>query len=403
MRFLLVGRHRETGEVRLVSPDTYPSRQEALDLLGATAVAGDLSDLDLLVVDLDVAVPVVFYQAPPVRIEPQEEPIADVWEAPAPATDASAELGAVEDAVLEGTPPAWGVVEEAEPLAAELEAAAQGMIAEPEPVVEPEPEPVVEPEPEPVVEPEPEPVVAETIDLVEALRRAATTMESQGIVAPPSVEEFASSVEVVAIEATLTESADGEQAPPDEPRSWPWESQPADVAVASGATVMLDDETLPLGEASQEPATVAEGPPTFEPVGIDEPGLEDITLLTPVSADSFETRPVIVGEYAEADPEDENPFSALRSLVSEESSAVPIGLAGDEDPSDMAPSTQPDADDAYPVDPVVPVGMDEAKGYEPGGTDIATYACADCVYVETCPKANQEGPATCGSFQWTSV
>jgi hypothetical protein len=31
------------------------------------------------------------------------------------------------------------------------------------------------------------------------------------------------------------------------------------------------------------------------------------------------------------------------------------------------------------------------------------YTCEDCVYVGTCPKANEDSPATCGSFQWKSV
>jgi hypothetical protein len=45
----------------------------------------------------------------------------------------------------------------------------------------------------------------------------------------------------------------------------------------------------------------------------------------------------------------------------------------------------------------------EVRAYEPGGLEIAGYTCDDCVYVDTCPKARQDGPATCGSFQWKSV
>ena len=45
----------------------------------------------------------------------------------------------------------------------------------------------------------------------------------------------------------------------------------------------------------------------------------------------------------------------------------------------------------------------EAKAYEPGELDISAYTCDDCVYLGTCPKYHQDGPSTCGSFQWKSV
>lgn len=402
MRFLLLGRHRETGQVRLVSALTYATRQEALDGLPSAMAATDgFADHDLFVVDLDVAVPVVFLPAPvpaPVAqaTEPEpDEPIADVWEAPASAgPDQLAELSAVEDAALAGAAEVWSASEVAdEAVDARVEAPAE------EPVEAPLEEPVEEPmapEGDVPVEPEMAP------DLADALRRAASQMESQGIVEPPSVEQFAMPAAVG--EAEKTDLFAALEAPEavlaeDNPRAWPWETsavvedEPA--VSAEPEPVSFDDAPL---EVTPEPADVAEpshaSAPVFEPVGIDQPGLEDITLLTPVSPGGLDVRPVIIGEYTDAASDaGDNPFAVLESMVDDGAAAEPTG--GDE----------PAAVQAEDVASASTVPDQRAEGltYEPGGTDIAAYTCADCVYVQTCPKANQDGPATCGSFQWTSV
>jgi hypothetical protein len=378
MRFLLIGRQRDTGEVRVVSSDTYATRQDALDRLGdAVATQGGLPDHDLFVVDLDVAVPVVFYPAPAQQAEPQDEPIADVWEAPAPIADAFSEINVVEQAVLEGTPPAWDVAEAVEPLVAELEAAADEMT--PLPVAEPMSAVEMEREPDPRIEPEPEPepapaaaftpgTVEETPDLGEALRRAASRMEAEGIVAPANVE-----------------AASYEEVPAEEPQAWPWETQP-------------EHETPAVETVETEVPVAPVEPIAFEPVGIDEPGLEEITLLTPVSSDSFSVRPVVVGEYTQPDSEDEeSPFAALEAALLGESAETSTVPAEPDAPIEL------DVDDIIAADPADSDLAVEVKVYEPGGVEIASYTCSDCVYITTCPKANQEGPATCGSFQWVSV
>jgi hypothetical protein len=121
-------------------------------------------------------------------------------------------------------------------------------------------------------------------------------------------------------------------------------------------------------------------------VGIDEPGLEEVQLLTPV--EDVTPRPLIIGEYAEvsaADPDDLT-LAELEALAG----ATDVVTGVEDAPSDGTIAIAPSA----PVD---------EKAYEPGGLDIAAYTCDDCVYVVTCPKARQEGPATCGSFQWKSV
>jgi len=437
MRFLLLGRHRETGEVQLVSPETYPSRQDALDSLGGALAGTDLTTShDLLVVDLDAAVPVVLYQAPAPVAAPVEEPIADELEVPA-RVDALAEISAVEDAALEGPAEVWGTSAETPgALADMLEAAAADMSA-PSGDVEAEASQAVAEAGPPLQEEvvaDLEPAVAEALaeqadtadlaataaeaepaaDLADALRRAASHLESQGIVEPPSVEEFAASLPEQPETATAAPAGTADEGP----LVWPWEA-----AATEGSTPAepgVEDEPEPFEPAAfSEPATaeevptvdltalekgqVADGPevsqepseatdesvvpaaepsPVFQPVGIDEPGLEEITLLTPVSGEGFEARPVIIGEYPEVTAPDEDPFAHLESIV--------------------APAAVED-DGAEAVLAAEPEATAEVKAYEPVGTDIAAYTCQDCVYVATCPKANQEGPATCGSFQWTSV
>ena len=48
-------------------------------------------------------------------------------------------------------------------------------------------------------------------------------------------------------------------------------------------------------------------------------------------------------------------------------------------------------------------GVADTPGYEAGDCDLSELTCTDCVYVNTCPNREERTPATCGSFQWTSV
>jgi hypothetical protein len=379
MRFFLVARETDTGTVRLITDVTYARRQDALDVLGP-AVDGDpsLETDDLFLVDLDQITPVVLYRAA-TPAAPSEEPIADAWMAPAEADVEPAEADVeVEEADVE---PAEVLTpgEEVVALAVTEEAVLEG------------PEPLWVPD-----EP-PAPVESSGSDLADALRRAASRMESEGIVAPPDVEEFAaqtvpetliveSTVDVALevpseapaedapaealVEAPAVDAASSEVVPGDPAALWPWES--------AGA----EDEAEASAAATEDP----EAAPIFEPVGIDEPGLEEVQLLTPV--EDVTPRPLIIGEYAEvsaADPDDLT-LAELEALAG----ATDVVTGVEDAPSDGTIAIAPSA----PVD---------EKAYEPGGLDIAAYTCDDCVYVVTCPKARQEGPATCGSFQWKSV
>ena len=59
MRFLLLARGRSTGRVRLLSERAFDSRLEAVDAAAVTAATLDLSDDEVLAVDLDGAGPVL--------------------------------------------------------------------------------------------------------------------------------------------------------------------------------------------------------------------------------------------------------------------------------------------------------------------------------------------------------
>ncbi len=448
MRFFLVGQHRETGEVSLVSQQTYETRQEALDDLGAAVPPdGSMAGHDLFVIDLDAATPVVVYRAP--AAEPvAEEPIADVWEVPSPTNDALAEIVAVEEAALEGPPPFWGFDASGQPLEAEQEPAdetpadetpaedAESAAGEPpaplwavaeDPGLDAAPaDPAQIADDDAAIAAEsdvpPADAGAESLDLAEALRRAATQMESDGVVPAPGVDELAAQAA-----PTLAGLLPDEPGPetPDEilpesaPAAWPWEAD---------ADVIAGDEGEPA--TAEEPVLQPEAPlPTFTAVGIDEPGLEDIALLTPTSADALSgSRPVIMGEYqdvvdapvpddaepepassADAEPELEpetvpEPEFALEPETAPEA-AGESGVTSDDGPAEGESAFAEISAAAAAVyeDAGVVAVEAEVKAYEPDGMEIASYSCDDCVYVDTCPKAKQEGPATCGSFQWKSV
>jgi hypothetical protein len=369
MRFFLVALDPGTGAVRLIKEGTYAQRQDALDVLGP-AVDDDssLATSDLFLVDLDQIAPVVLYR-PAAPAVPLEEPLADAWIAPAYEVAADA---AIEEAVLEGPEPLWVPDETLVPAVSDHE------------------------------------------DLADALRRAAERMESEGVVAPPSVEEFAAQgSSEPSLAAVPTEGVPAADLLAD-PEPWPWESAASEGAgpvaaeetAAAEATIETGtdgpvvaalelESVLAIDSPSSLEAGAAEQPGIFEPVGIDEPGLEDVQLLTPVG--DLSSHPLIMGEYApdaETDVDDLT-LSELEALAASlEASVGPTDATVEVEAVPVAEADKAEASDGAST---------EEKAYEPGGLDIAAYTCDDCVYVETCPKARQEGPATCGSFQWKSV
>jgi hypothetical protein len=362
MAFYLLAKSRSTGEMSLITPLTYDSRQLALDALSALSAdpAFTHADSEVFVADLDVAVPVlVVASARPETtgqpIEPtvaEEDPVpqapgADAWEAPT-ANEAvnTAELdGSVtteEDAVV------------AEPVAEDLEA------QEPPPTPYDQSDAVLdaiiesaEPAESPVMEPE-------TDDLGSALKRAAGALESEGIVAPESVG----------------------------PASWPWDAASADVPGSDESPDRIPEvafESVPDSAADDSPV-----PAVYVPDPLEEPAVDagESLLVGSTSVDD-PGRVVVMGSYAEEQTASATPVIEPESIEIE----VPEPPEVDSVLADLAIVTGGVAEvddvasgDAVPVPPLA-----------------GSLTCDDCVYESTCPNKEGSAPATCGNFQWKSV
>ncbi|MDZ4180151.1 MAG: hypothetical protein U1E29_13115, partial [Coriobacteriia bacterium] len=282
MAFYLLAKSRSTGEMSLIAPLTYDSRQAALDSLSALSAdpAFAHADSEVFVADLDVAVPILVVASarpepvgqpvePDSEDEPElQEPGAGVWEAPTSVESVHLEPGAgdpVEEEVITVEP----IVAEA--LAAEP--AAEALAVEELPLTPYEQsDPVLDAVLESTEPSGPSADQAETHDLGSALKRAAGALESEGIIAPESVG----------------------------PASWPWDAaaagEPDTGAAPEGAAeepigVPVEDHTeislepVPGSVPDEDPVPMAYVPdPLEEPavdagqslvvgsVSVDEPG-----------------------------------------------------------------------------------------------------------------------------------
>lgn len=429
MRFFLIARDRDSGAVTLVSDRTYDSRSMALaGLEEAVSADSPFADADLFVVDIEAVTPVVVYR-PKAGAEPAAAPIvadvpmADAWETP-PIEAAGPLLESIEHVAPADGPVAAPV----DDLADALRRAASQMKDEgvvPAPTVE---EVIaaqvaqVEQDADDAVQPAPDDaLVAE----LEALAAAGVPSE------PEPAEDAADPGMPVEEPTEATTDAETVEEQASTEAAWPWEPpdaaataeedapQPTEGPDATATPVAgLDSLTLPAPESQgvREPASEV-----FRPTGIDEPSIDAGSLL-PVPDDEFVPRPVIMGDYA--DVADEPAPAAPTSLEDlgipsewlEEAGAVaaPEPVPAEPDvPEDAEPSPEPvlaTEPDSEPIDDVIAafdVGMPEdpapVKAYEPASVDMNAYTCDDCVYTGTCPKAGQERPASCGSFQWKSV
>lgn len=264
--------------------------------------------------------------------------------------------------------------------------------------------------------------------LADALKRAASSLESEGIVAPESIESVARAQEttpwasgapavvaepVSALEAVGSETPAGlpddelaTEAPVEpglaelsaaldglggenlsseapEGESWPW------------ANVAPVDEVAEGGESADEPEADEEQRDLIAETvaSLQAETTEDVSLLTPVEdgADAFIPKPVILGDYDETET-DEAVLEPEAPVPDEpDSPEEPIQEAAEDEGPDLAePGGVPDA----PDESLTP-------GYEAAGElDLAAYTCDDCIYANTCPKVGQSTPAECGSFQW---
>lgn len=332
MRFFLVGRDRVSGAVRIVSEQPLASRQEAIDSL-ASSVAGvdDLTASDYFVVDLESVTPVVLYREPDASPAAEEiEPIADAWETPG--GEASVLLEPVDD--VPGNAAAHF---------------SEG-------------------------------------DLASALRRAATSMEGEGVVPAATVEEVLAAESTGAIDEAATNDVLAAEL-----------DALASIAAVTMTTGANEDEAVvaaPDEEFVVEPVATEAAPWPWESEPADEsasPSVEDAA-----------------SDAGEASEQDDVSPAALASIIDEES---PPGLSDVLAPSLLPLTPDEPSKDAgvEPVDDLLSMTPDEAEAesepmiYEPQAIDMDSYTCEDCVYVSTCPKAGQDSPASCGSFQWKSV
>lgn len=397
MSFLLLGTGPD-GELSLLSDRAFDSRNDAMAELSRLTADSAFPhwDAEVSVVDLSGATPVLLVR-------------------PATAQDA--------DEVVEGEEEPLEVDEAAEALEpedveqpTEAEDADATPDSESEPEVEPEvePEDEVEDEVEPAdSEPEPEAEVSLEIEAVlhdleeeadagslkEALRRTASKMESEGIVAPesigPAVEEPISEDISDSPEESATD------APSAEAPAWPW-------ATATS--------TSPL----------------------DDPGHDDAISLIRAPGDDETmsvSRPVIMGSYRDtpAAPADEAPVASVddgSDIVSETApDAAPETVPAAPEATPAAPETHTETVEAFLAEGEAAQAKTAAPGEEPqeapaaagmlsdfidlgeaetaatgeyvaGAVSLGELSCDDCVYVDSCPNKGQRDPSSCGSFQW---
>jgi len=403
MSFFVLDKDTSSGVLRLPIEGMYATREEALSALSGAVASGSATVVgQVYVVDLETALPVLVMPT-----------------APAPAPVAETVAAELTDEDLESEVAGGEAVAGDE----DLEEADVDVDVEPE---------IIDGGSDEVPDAAPEAFgidgVVGGVSLADALKRAATSLEDEGIVAPESInaDDFAPEEEFVAasaegvhvdvqpaevaqvaqvvaapMSATLDEPAEVLTAPAD----WPWAN-----VEAFTEEVALDDEPAEPG-AAEEPSAIAEGEPVPAAV-VSEPipviGLEDDTLITsapPAGEEAYVPRPVILGDYADAEPAGVEPAVEVAPEVGEAERM-------DADAADASTEATPPAE-TDPFDAILE-GLSPAPGeplpepaaeigYEPtGDLDLGAYTCNDCVYSNTCPKVGEVTPADCGTFQWRS-
>jgi hypothetical protein len=391
MSFFVVERDPASGMLRVLMPVEYPDRAAALAALSAAAWDGAVMiEGEVFIADLAQTTPVLVMPAP---LAPS--PASGAWEAPAPEVPAH-EAGhaetvteeplvdneVFEEALAEAgdyTIPIADAAEVVEAWDAEVpgeEPAGSEPFADEGPMISAPEMPSWEEQAPSAAEPE---LSGDALgDLASAIRKATTSLESAGVVAPDSIE------------AATTEPV-GE--------SWPWseEEDAAEPAETPPMPAALKDE--PIGgfvepiDRLTEPASVVAEPAgvaslaeededaLFESLGDSSAEASSLIVTSALEGDedAFLPKPVIMGDY------DDAPLEAPE---------VPAPVAEMSVEADVASAEVLEA----PADPA-----DEVAAYTPAGDlDLDGYTCDDCVYVNTCPKVGQSTPKECGSFQWKS-
>lgn len=423
MPFFLVGRSRDDESLTLLSTEVYETRELAARAVQSIALSGgiDVEAVDVSIADLGAAAPVVLVGLPTVTPPVTDEAAAGVWETPEADAEADTEPDETESDVESDVEP-----EETESDIAEV------AIEEPEPEVD--------------------------SALADALERATTSMEAEGLVPPASVGFF-SDFEAPAFGSVETPEADEEldepvvEEPPVapaepvafEPVVTPEEVEPAwEPAETSSFESYAPVEAVPEAETEAEPDAEPEAEPEVPSAPVQEP--EDYTSviasLSALSEATPEPAPQPSPEVSDAPLADEDgswPWLNVGDvdLPVEEAVEVPVEEPVDlpvEEPLEVpepaytpAPEYVPEpqvvvdepvsepvalADDEFVPKPVIMgdygnttvVPDAPTVAYEPAGDlSLTDYTCSDCIYSNTCPKVNESTPAECGSFQWKAL
>lgn len=362
MPYILVARDGDGPSARLVSGDLFPTREAALDALqDLVTFSPGLREARLFVVDLDLASPVLLVEATemtPVPEGPVAQPRLDEEAGDTlpdePPLESSAELAA-----LAGEAPAGDTLGESE------EPVAYGPVP-----VEPDAEGS-----QPAVETGSADLgaIAEDEVLVASAGPADTAPLSPGAIGAEEVEgPAASSV-------------------------WPEETAARDAAVLQAISSLGRDErsepVLEASIASEVPASwvdQATGPDAW-PWAEEEPTGSSAASVVPVSPSVSDRAPSV-------------PEAALAAAepVTEGAEDVEPSPAEASDETAL-PAPAPEARAVEGATPAEAAAEYPPPGYEfAGDLDLAGYACEDCIYVNTCPRAGESAPAECGSFQWRS-
>jgi nicotinate-nucleotide--dimethylbenzimidazole phosphoribosyltransferase len=438
MKLVIMGSDRVTGALSLVSPTPWASREEALAELSRIIAADDVApSVDLLLVDLDTALPVVLFERPAEAVAPVAEPPvfeealvpeeteavvepASVSEPPVPAAP-QVELP-VEPAAFDADAVSFEAPSVSFEAPEDLQPEAVSFVPEEPPAVELPPLDIVfdEPAEEPIAEiatvEEPvveiatveEPVVEEPPAVAEAAEPAAEEPAPEPPVAdaaPEPLDAVESWAEVVPLETTWAEESPADAAAvPADVTPLIVEEPPA-VTVAGLPAEDRGDLAAALAAAlpdREEPAVPAGEPEEF--VFGSAAAAEPLIIPAAELGDAPVDEPDILREEHEAATAAPEPAAQWPWDVPESELDEPEPIDDDAPEAEVAVAESV----AEPLGAVEPLGATETAPvdkpvYEPSATSLTEYTCDDCVYVNTCPNQHQKAPTECGSFQWKSM
>lgn len=391
MSYFVVERSGDGGVLHIPLPTAFETREAAIAALSAATGSGEVTLTgEVFIADLGSAVPVLVMAAPvpvaPVETSPEESLLeaAEDEAAVEPAAEATTEIEA----------------EEVETVSDVSEADTSDFIIED---AEPEPEALDEQAADEVYtswEPIPD-VTTGGSTLADALKRATTTLEDEGVVAPdsivagPDLDEVPVD-DVAEVVPSLGEPPIAEAIETEAAEEWPWANVqsyevPAQESDIDAAAEVADPTSL-VAEPAGVPAAEGDIQALVESLAEDAP---IITSAPPEGEEVYVPHPVILGDYGDAPsvPED-----------ADLEATVPV----EEEPEEIETAELPDIEIGEPADVADVAAVDAVApslegGYAPtGDLDLGEYTCQDCVYSNTCPKVGEVTPAECGSFQWKS-